>query len=128
MRTGSGIETDLPSLSHPEPLIWQSLEIKVQNARHIQYQKVGDKSELQAKSPNSQVPHHLPMPSSPLTLKKTQTHQTEDSERGVPHHRGLRPSQQHSPRALTGGSCELLRGHQFSRKEVKAIRVGPRRR
>lgn len=59
MRTGSGVETDLPSLFHPEPFIWQSLEIKVQNGRHTQSQKLGDKSELQPKSPISQVPRHL---------------------------------------------------------------------
>lgn len=105
MRTGSGAETDLPSLFHPEPFIWQSWKSR---------SRMGDTPSPrnlvtnQSSNPSLLTPRfHVTcqMPSSWLTLKKTQTHQTDDSERGVPHHRGLRPSQQHSPRALTGGFC-----------------------
>lgn len=106
MRTGSGVETDLPSLST------LSLSFgKVWKSRS----RIGDTPSPrklvtnQSSSPSLLIPrfssNSCQMPSSPLTLKKTQTHQTDDSEHGVPHHRGLRPSQQHSPRALTGGFC-----------------------
>lgn len=67
-------------------------------------------------------------PGSPLNMVPgaagPQAARIDESEPGVPHHRGLCPSQQHTPRAFAQGFNRLLLKHQFSRNEVKAIRAG----
>jgi hypothetical protein len=67
-------------------------------------QKVGGKNRVPTQVSSIPGPDCLSgTPSPPFTWKKTQTHRTDESERGVLHHRGLCPSQQHTPRAFTQG-------------------------
>lgn len=89
-------------------------------------QKIGGKISASTLSPltlRSQITYRwCSLPT--LHLEENPTHRIDESEPGVPHHRGLCPSQQHTPRAFAQGFNRLLLKHQFSRNEVKAIRAG----